>query len=212
MKPKLLFSLFAIAIMLMAALPTQAQKNEAYVVVSDNGATLTFYYDMQKSNRKGTVYSIDATVHEGMYPAWAGTTEVPNSQITMAVFDTSFKKYRPKETRCWFYNCRTLKEIKGIENLNTSEVTDMGDTFSGCTALTSLNLSKFNTENVTNMQRMFMHCIALTALDLSSFNTKNVTNMSHMFFNCKALSSLNLSSFNTKNVRNMSSMFSVCAD
>ena len=55
MKPKLLFSLFAIAIMLMAALPTQAQKNEAYVVVSDNGATLTFYYDMQKikSQRHG---------------------------------------------------------------------------------------------------------------------------------------------------------------
>ena len=58
MKPKLLFSLFAIAIMLMAALPTQAQKNEAYVVVSDDGATLTFYYDAQKSSRTGTVYGI----------------------------------------------------------------------------------------------------------------------------------------------------------
>ena len=65
MKPKLLFSLFAIAIMLMAALPTQAQKNEAYVVVSDDGATLTFYYDAQKSSRTGTVYDTKADARLG---------------------------------------------------------------------------------------------------------------------------------------------------
>lgn len=192
MKPKLLFSLFAIAIMLMAALPTQAQKNEAYVVVSDDGATLTFYYDAQKSSRTGTVYGIKETRYQGRCPAWAGVPEANNTWTTTVVFDTSFKNYRPTTTRCWFGDCRALKNITGWENLNTSEVTDMTEMFFACTSLTSLDLSNFNTANVTNMSMMFMHCIALTSLDLSSFNTKNVTNMRYMFFNCKALSSLNL--------------------
>ena len=171
MKPKLLFSLFAIAIMLMAALPTQAQKNEAYVVVSDDGATLTFYYDAQKSSRTGTVYGIKETRYQGRCPAWAGVPEANNTWTTTVVFDTSFKNYRPTTTRCWFGDCRALKNITGWENLNTSEVTDMTEMFFACTSLTSLDLSNFNTANVTNMSMMFMHCIALTSLDLSNFNT-----------------------------------------
>jgi hypothetical protein len=207
MKLKVLFTFLAVVIMTMATLPLKAQQKEAYVVVSNNGTMITFYYDLQKANREGTVCQI-----EGTSPAWIGTLTKPNTQIVTAEFDKSFQEYRPKRTWRWFFNCSALKEIKGMENLNTSETTEMVGMFSGCKALTSLNLSKFDTSMADNINNMFMECEALTSLDLSNFNTEKVTSMSYLFAGCKALESLNLSSFNTKNVRTMGDMFAGCAN
>ena len=63
--------------------------------------------------------------------------------------------------------------------------------FSGCSGLTSLDLSHFNTQNVTDMQSMFSGCSGLTSLDLSHFNTQNVTDMIEMFKGCSALTTIN---------------------
>ena len=82
--------------------------------------------------------------------------------------------------------------------------------FSGCSALTTLNLSNFDTQSVTNMTGMFSDCRALTTLDVSNFNTQNVTDMSFMFFNCSAITTLDIAKFDTKNVTDMSFMF--CSD
>ena len=62
--------------------------------------------------------------------------------------------------------------------------------FSGCSSLTSLNLSNFNTENVQNMRGMFSGCSSLTSLDLSNFNTENVQDMIHMFNECNSLQTI----------------------
>ena len=88
----------------------------------------------------------------------------------------------------------------------------MDGMFSGCQALTSLNVSNFNTENVTDMDGMFYRCKALTSLDVSNFNTENVTHMGGMFSGCQALTSLDLINFNTQNVTYMgvNSMFADC--
>ena len=69
--------------------------------------------------------------------------------------------------------------------------------FSGCTALTSLDLFSFDTSAVTSMASMFKNCTALTSLDLSNFNTSAVTSMYYMFKSCRGLTSLNLFSFDT---------------
>ena len=87
----------------------------------------------------------------------------------------------------------------------------MSNMFWGCSALTSLDLSKFNTEKVTDMSNMFYGCQKLSSLDLSNFNTEKVENMMGMFFSCSALTSLDLSNFNTKKVRYMNSMFNACS-
>ena len=83
--------------------------------------------------------------------------------------------------------------------------------FSGCSALSSLDLSNFNTAIVTNMSYMFFNCANLSSLDLSNFNTAIVSDMSLMFGGCSVLSSLDLSNFYTKEVRDMSYMFSRCS-
>ena len=194
----------------------QAQEKEAYVVKSSDQKTLTFYYDDQKSSRTGTVWGMWGIKETRIgdygktYPAWSGTWHTPESKVTTAVFDASFKNYLPQSTEFWFLNFKKLKKIEGLTNLNTSEVTTMSGMFEDCSRLTSLDLSSFNAENVQNMSAMFYGCQNLTSLNLSNFNTEDVQNMSFMFDGCKSLTSLDLSNFKTENVQNMSDMFYEC--
>ena len=100
-----------------------------------------------------------------------------------------------------------LKEIIGLEKLDTSNVENMNAMFSKSQA-TSLDLSSFNTSNVTDMGHMFQYSQA-KSLDLSSFDTSNVTDMSFMFANSQA-KSLDLSSFDTSSDNiDMRMMFNV---
>ena len=133
------------------------------------------------------------------------------SSIKNIVFDESFKTYAPTSLREFFKGCETLETISGLEYLNTAKVTDMGNMFHGCSALTSLDLTNFNTANVEFMDNMFEGCSALESLNLTNFNTENVTNMSCMFMGCSGLESLNLTNFNTENVTDMSWMFYGCS-
>ena len=130
--------------------------------------------------------------------------------ITKVVFDTSFANARPTSCYKWFWWCDKLKQVEGIKNLNTKEVTDMVDMFCDCRDLSSLDVSGFNTGKVTDMSGMFYECISLKLLDVAKFNTANVKSMSNMFNNCQNLASLNVTNFNTANVTNMQGMFSGC--
>ena len=133
------------------------------------------------------------------------------SSIKNIVFDESFKTYAPTSLSGFFGGCETLETISGLEYLNTAKVTDMGNMFYGCSALTSLDLTNFNTANVEFMYYMFEGCSALKSLDLTNFNTAKVTDMSFMFYGCSALTSLDLTNFNTAKVVNMGNMFYGCS-
>ena len=173
---------------------------EPYAVLSDNNTVLTFYYDGQKAARGGI--EINNKFEQ---------TRSPYRGATKAVFDASFANYKPGSTAYWFMNCPSLTSIDGIENLNTTNVTDMRFMFWNCSGLTSLNLSGFKTENVTIMYEMFSNCFGLKSLDISGFKTDNVTNMHMMFYNCSGLTSLDVSGFKTDNVTKMDAMFSDCS-
>ena len=206
-------TLFAlIGFLLATSQRAQAQTREAYVAQSADKTMLTFYYDAQRATRTGKSWGIEETKREGnnTFPAWAGTWKVADSTTTRVVFDISFRDFRPTSTARWFCHYRALKQIEGLEYLNTSEVKDMSSMFWGCSALTSLDLKNFNTKNVTDMRGMFSDCATLTSIDLKNINTQNVTDMSGMFLGCAALTSLDLQHFNTKNVTDLSSMFSGC--
>ena len=162
--------------------------------------TLTFRY---KGVKPEGAYGLNEGTSD---PGWIGQ----RSKIKKVVFDASFANARPTSCYKWFYDCKELTNIEGIEYLNTEKVTDMSWMFSGCAKLSSINLSNFNTEKVTDMSSMFWNCSALTSLDVSKFNTANVTEMSSMFWNCSALASLDVSKFNTAEVTSMSHMFCNC--
>ena len=109
-----------------------------------------------------------------------------------------------------FNGCSALTSLD-LTKFNTANVTDMSFMFKGCSALKSLDLTNFNTAKVTNMSFMFSGCSALTSLDLTNFNTANVTDMSSMFSGCSALKSLDLTKFNTAKVKIMYMMFNGCS-
>ena len=203
----MLFALFSF--LLATPLSAQAQTREAYVSQSEDETTLTFYYDALRATRTGTTWGIGEMQkeRERTYPAWAGTWKVINNTTTRVVFDASFRDFRPTTTAAWFYHCKALTKIEGLEYLNTAEVKDMRGMFAACEALTSLDLKSFNTQNVTDMGFMFAACEALTSIDLRNFDTQNVTDMSSMFDGCSALTSLELKNFNTQKVTSKNVMY-----
>lgn len=97
-----------------------------------------------------------------------------------------------------FSGCSKLRVIYGLPGLDTRKFETPVQMFSGCSALTSLDVSKWDTSNVTDMGGMFSGCSALTSLDVSKWDTSNVTSMDGMFENIHSMLSLDISNFDTR--------------
>ena len=109
-----------------------------------------------------------------------------------------------------FSGCSGLTSLD-LSGLDTSSVRSMYSMFSGCSGLTSLDLSGLDTSSVRSMYSMFGGCSSLTSLDLSGLVTSSVTNMEYMFKDCSGLTSLDLSGLDTSSVTDMGSMFKGCS-
>ena len=207
------YLLYAVTVCIMFVMPMKVHAAEAYAALSNDNTTLTFYYDNEKSSRNGMDIGpfrqwVDSNNKIEEDERWNGNYR----QITTVIFDDSFAQYTDlQSTARWFKSFSNLTSILGIENLNTSNVTDMSGMFRGCKSLQSIDLKNFDTRNVEDMSKMFEECYALQTLDLSSFNTEKVTTMASMFENCyQSLAHINVSSFNTSNVTDMRKMFESC--
>ncbi len=199
-----------------------AKPKEVYTSFDKSTGTLTYYYDDQRSSRPKTE----------IYDPYDTRFKDYAEDVRKGKIDVSMKDAPLTSTKYMFYgnsyfSCSTsgftetwtshtielyfMKEIEGLENLNTSEVTDMSGMFHGCSALRTIDFGKVDTRNVTNMGSMFSGCYNLTSLNITSFNTAKVTNMSSMFSGCVSLPSIDLRSFDIANVKDMSYMFSKCS-
>ena len=156
-----------------------------YAVLSADGKTLTFYCDNKRSTRSGTTYNMNIGANE---PDWFWLTDGGYANVTDVIFDSSFKDARPTSTYAWFYQMRNLTSISGMkEYLNTSEVTNMGYMFCGCSRLTDLDVSNFNTAKVENMRNMFTSCTNLTTIICENNWYRSGINSNDMFYGCKSL-------------------------
>ena len=163
-------------------LPTRmvAQTDYAYAEFDEGTGTLTFKWSNSTSIPTGA-YDLNEGHNK---PGWYDKRE----KIKTVVFDASFACARPTSCFYWFYGCKNLVNIKGIENLNTEKVTMMYSMFEKCSALTSLDLTNFNTANVTDMSNMFYDCSTLTTIYASDkFVTIQVTDDWGMFYSCNKL-------------------------
>ena len=133
----------------------------------------------------------------------------PKNQVKLVII---YDKISPIITREMFYGCTELKEIKGIENLHTENVTNMNRMFCNCSNLEKLDVSNFDTSKVTDMAQLFEGCKQLKILDVSKFDTSNVKSITRMFYGCNNVQNLDVSNFNTSNVNSsMGSMFLGCS-
>ena len=121
-----------------------------------------------------------------------GTTNTPtlDASTNMFYLDT-WSNASP--TSITFNNKENIKKITKLKGLDTSNVTDMKLMFSGCSSLTTLDLSGLNTSKVTTMKEMFSGCTSLTSLNLSDLNMKKLQYVAHMFYDCSSLTDVFIS-------------------
>lgn len=154
--------------------------------------TLTYYFDPEFVQRPGIV--------EVYHPDAIRFSDY-RDLVLKAVIDPSMKDAQITSMKNLFYgnfdtgtfdinSLRKMTSIEGLENLNTSNVTDMNGMFALCESLTELDLSSFDTKNVTNINSMFFDCAKLKIVDLTSFDVSKVTDMRYMFASCKELTTI----------------------
>lgn len=165
---------------------------------------------LDASSPEGDLILDGEPIDETCHSYWVEKGSVSKDKIETVVFDASFANFKPTFVKEWFNHCANLKEIKGIEYLNTENVTDMSHMFYGCTILPEIDLTHFNTAKVQDMSCMFYGCTTLTSLDFSSFNTEKVTASEGMFTMCWSLTKLDLCNFNPKSLTNSRHMFNAC--
>ena len=205
------FALFPLMLLMLLLLPAgmvaqKAASSSKYIATYESSTqTLTFKEFVGETLPENSAWVEDkqtvATINNN----------IGNGTIVHIVFDKSFSTYTPTSLHSFFYYLTKLETITGLEYLNTAKVTNMRKMFSGCSSLTSLDVTHFNTAKVTDMSYMFANCVALTSLYLTNFNTAKVTNMERMFSFCKALTTIYASSkFVTPQVSNSIRMFYNC--
>ena len=91
-----------------------------------------------------------------------------------------------------FSKLSNLVSIKGLNNLQTSQITNFSYMFADCPKLTTLDLSTFDTAKATSYSSMFSGDTALTSVDLSSFTVMDDALTFSMFDSCSNLTKLNL--------------------
>lgn len=193
-----------ILVMLTIGTIRMQAENTAYAYYSNN--TLTFRYGEIPAN---SVQTWDVSDTGENAPEWSSKSSIRNN-ISTIVFHESFVGARPKSCYAWFQDCAFLKNIIGIENLNTSEVASMKRMFAFCSNLSSVDISTFDTSNLTNVTEMFINCSSLYSVNIGNMNLSKVTSLERMFYGCTWLKSIDLTKLNTSNIESMYCMFMGC--
>ena len=125
------------------------------------------------------------------------------------------KEALPNVTSCHcmmgdnFSSCASLISID-TTGWDTSKITDMHYMFNDCHRLTTIDVSKWDTSKVTDMNAMFYDCRLLRGLDVSNWDIGNVVDMGIMFNGCNKLKTLDVSKWDTSNVTDMTHVFYEC--
>ena len=140
--------------------------------------------------------------------AWAEQDDVNPALYNVTIATQASKLYFPEDSGYMFRNLRyNLEYILFNDLVDTSLVTSMAGMFSECTKLYSLTgINNFDTSNVTDFSYMFNRTY-LSELDLSNFDTAKGTNFSSMFNTAKITTLITGNKFKTSNAIYMVGMF-----
>ncbi|WP_436666175.1 bacterial Ig-like domain-containing protein [Lactiplantibacillus plantarum] len=176
------------------------------------------------------------TIHAGDWTGVGDVSDVPGdfgSELTKVVIDGPINA--GTDTSYMFRYNPNLASIDGLENLDTSKVTDfsmmfMGTKIADFSGLAHWNVSsgtsfdsmfasdsrvqsydlsqwQLNTVQPVSLKRMFSFNTALTSIDLSTWNVRMVTDIDGLFNGDKSLTTADLHGWNLLNVTALSSMF-----
>ena len=136
--------------------------------------------------------------------------EKGHENITTITFEDHV--YAPASSSGLFKNLSNLTTVNNAKNFDVSNSERMWEFFSGCSSLTSLDVSGWNTEKVTDMSYLFNGCSSLTELEVEEWDTANCKKMDYMFSGCTGLTTIDISKWTMDNVSIIHSMFSGCTN
>jgi surface protein len=96
--------------------------------------------------------------------------------------------------------------------LNTSNVNNMGGTFSDCRKLKALDISHWDVSKVTNFGAIFRRCNSLLELNLRNWDLSSADNITTMFESCSSIVTLELSDLVVDKVESLSGVFQMCSN
>ena len=196
-----------------------SQKQPDYLILADYEQDSSWLYGpILKSNVESVNFTTSNVVpsdakgswdvsneQNGSIMAWYYDTDGDNlAEITVG--QTGGVKANPDSAClfCFLTNATTVN----VNNLDTSEVTNMYEFFYNMWSIKELDLSSLNTSKVTNMYDMFGSDPKLEKITFgSNFDTSNVTTMAYMFLSNTSLKELDLSMFDTSKVTSYEWMF-----
>ena len=105
-----------------------------------------------------------------------------------------------------------LVDASSLENLDTSEYTDLSYMFCGCSEIKDFNfVKKWDVSKCKNFESMFFDCRFNNLDFLSNWNLINAINLEDMFRNCINLNDINgIKNWNVENAENFNGMFDFC--
>ena len=199
MKRKLL----SLLMLLMVAMSAMASDYKLYLEISGTTAVLMCGKDYDYNGKPYFNFNSGRWEYGG---PWNGMESIES----IYVHDTYIYLFVGESLSKLFKGFKNLKTIINSNALNTPNVTDMSEMFSGCSSLEHLSATIWNTSNVTNMSHMFDGCSSLVYIVFNSWDTSKVTDMSYMFSGCSSLTQINITDWDTSKVANTSGMFSGC--
>lgn len=79
-----------------------------------------------------------------------------------------------------FWNCYKLTTVPDLFNGAQTGLTDLSYMFSGCTNMTTIDLSSWKFGQVTSMRGIFSNCINAITIDISGIDTSKMTSTLYM--------------------------------
>ena len=164
------------------------------------------------TSRADNIISADSSVSPEPIYAWFDNNDNDNDGVNdgiIYVYSRSNTIYSEYMMNNMFYNMRSLEDISGVANWNTSGTSRMEGVF-GHTAITSASaLANWDTSNVISMSELFADANRLVDISaLSGWDTSRVGDMHWLFYGNESLVDISaLSSWDTANVKKMNNLF-----
>ncbi len=189
MKKKIIILTLLVLIIVTGTIIAININNKQYVLkayLKENGSEYTLVlknnsYIFNKDMWK--IKKIDASEEQISLMPWS--TDSKSKKITKVVVEDNIKL---DSLLILFAGLENLKEVEGLDKIDTTDVESMAGMFAGCKSLKTIDLSSFNTSKLKNTASMFSGCENLTTIYVNdNWNVNNVESSDNMFKDCKNL-------------------------
>lgn len=170
-----------------------SMETDCYAVLYENGDLVISHSQANTTDVGQTVKKDYGSISDSDYAPWMDTSTYKSAATKIIIKD----KVAPTSAEYWFSG---VTSIEGLQNLNTSCVTNMERMFYGYKG-TAIDISSFDTSKVTSMMYAFGNCPNLTNISgIENLNTSNVEKIDGLFCLDAKITSLNLSKWDVSKV------------